>query len=184
MNSLEEIDRWIIDVIFQKVAEWLAAKTGKSNFWFARLCFWGTAITSGLLCLIEYERLLSFYNFLSIIFLVISISMLARLKDCEELEETDLSELWEHTANPYREFWRYGMMRIALLTLLPWQLLCCFLRIACASYYPTDEWVIAEDVVACGYFITFLCGSYLAACNSKPRSRLRPRNTLAVAKMR
>ena len=167
MNLLQKLDLAILDGLFQKIADWVNNRWGKSCFWLARVNYW--------IVIIAWAAEIAFYreklSIHSVFFVLFSIGALWRIGEWEKMEKNPLESAAQRVLNPERISPFSRLIRLFNVFFLPFNI----------------EWFVdffaQGDVkallIATNQF-AFFCAFYFAACTPKPPSPLKVGNELAV----
>lgn len=169
---LRSLDSWLIDQIFQKIADWVDSRIGRTCFWLAKMCAWAVVIF--------WAASLTFFDgYLSVhgaIFTVWSVGALAQISQWERKEKNRLSLTAERVLNPDRMSLSYLLVRIAttliILVLLP---LAPIMLLESKAGLPPAK--ILLDVLQ---ILSFWGSIYFSVCTPKPPKILREGNPLAT----
>lgn len=148
----QAIDAFIIDRIFQPVADWWMSRTGKSNFWLARMFWWVYISVCGWRVIIDKDvRTLIFWLILSAVGLVM-------IRSFERMDTKDNFKV-STVLSPLR-----GSMLLMLIRLV---------SILMLVLPPIIRWTNLQGVL----FLTLM---YFSACTPKPRQPLKAGNKRAA----
>lgn len=112
MQFFEHIDTFILDHLFQPVANWWQSLTGKNNFWLAKMCLWGYLL--GLAWSVITTRDVLNLVVTSVVGTIVSLSLLRAITHFERQERKADSGSPESKFNSYRLFFPYGIIRLIL----------------------------------------------------------------------
>lgn len=174
MRFLEKLDLAILDGLFQKIADWWLNRTGKSNFWIARMLWWMLIVNIGMLIIIVGE--LSFK--LLIPFVVVSIGGFFVLSNYE-LEEKLYDGLNARFLNWRRQFMPWGVIRLVMSCIMMTVEVLFLVSILLSTKKPLFPLQLLPYI---GEILPLLFVSilYFSACTPKPRSPLKAGNRLAT----
>ncbi|OGG50951.1 hypothetical protein A2763_02875 [Candidatus Kaiserbacteria bacterium RIFCSPHIGHO2_01_FULL_54_36] len=169
---LGKLDDWLIDNVFQPTSDWWRNRTGKSNFWVAKMFAWlGLIIASwNVIANIRIDYVVAAYVVVSgIAFCAFMFRLITIMdKDAEDIEQ-ELEAT--RTANPVRLLLVDERTR-SLWNALLW--VCMTYVVHETRFYSPFFWSAVFWVLA---YIPVL---YFMSCTPKPRSPLKAGNELAA----
>jgi len=165
MGLMEKLDLAILDGFFQKVADWVNDRWGKTHIWLTIISTWCVMI---LWCIeaamkqsIGASILLALFSFLQI-----TVTLPYKKKQEERMELRA-----NRVMNPERLFWPLGLFRIIMGIVSAWGALTSLLILP----------VRIVDIVSAIESASFVAMFYFAACSSKPPNPLKAGNRLALS---
>jgi hypothetical protein len=165
MSFYRSIDDFLIDEVFQKVSDWWMDRTGKSNFWLAKMSFWGGLVTWSALAVSRTEQS---WDTLAL-FLICGFWFLLKIREMEQHDMAARSGKLA-AANAMRIDPIYLFLRCLILTVTVISLP---LKIA-SSKYDLHFWLLALDQ------LVWLCLMYFPACTPRPPRPVRVQEPVAA----
>ncbi len=156
MSLFRTIDDYLIDKVFQPAADWWTDRTGKSNFWLAKVSFWGALVCfSAMFVFISGQSWLMF-----LLFTLFGFWVLFQIHEMEQLDRNAQSGKTlaanSMRIDPSHFFIRnaiFVMMIVGFLLRIPMMLLLGF------------EWKYALHLLDDVFWLGLL---YFPACTPKP----------------
>ncbi|MEK7068401.1 MAG: hypothetical protein AAB964_01145 [Patescibacteria group bacterium] len=173
MQYLEKLDLAILDGIFQPMADWWRNRTGKSNFWIARM-LWGVIITIVGWVAIFY---LQMESSVMVMFVIMSAGMIGVLANYNKDEKFYEHIRVESYFNWRRQFMPWGALRLFVtITLVAVSIY----SITVWSNTPATDSPIIPLSVLYGGAALIIGTLYFSACTPKPPRPLKAGNRLAA----
>lgn len=167
MKFLEKLDLWILDQIFQKIADYVYDRWGKSCFWLAIMSCWLILIFWGI------ETGMRRSIALSILFVIFSLMQIfGNMPRWQQLEKNPMALSARRVLNPERIFWPLGLARIFLVLIIVLSK-----RGEIVALYKGDLAILPNWATD----LFFLSTIYFSACTPKPPKPLKAGNELANA---
>lgn len=183
MQFLEKLDLAILDGFFQKIADWVNDRWGKSCFWLAKLCSWLFLVVATIGQLWAYIYGSAVFGddqkWMSLAVLaVLGFGQLYRIREMEKLDQNEWSLRELRAYNPQRQFIPWGFSRIFFLFVMGSALIVVLIIIPAKTLY--DGWELFHMVGTIAAALSFTGSFYFVACTPKPPSPLRAGNKLAA----